>query len=153
VLVFYPGDFTFVCPTELKELADIYDEFKKRNAEVLSVSTDTVFVHYAWQEHSEAIKNVKFPMIADPTGNFSKAMGVYIPEEGLDLRGTFIVDPDGRIKTMEIHDNSVGRSAEETLRKLDAAIFTREHGGEVCPASWKPGKSTLKPGMELVGKI
>jgi len=153
VLFFYPADFTFVCPTELSEMADNYEEFKKLNAEVVSMSTDTVFVHKAWHDSSPVIKKITFPMGADPTGNISREMGVYIPEEGLSLRGTFLVDPDGKIKVMEIHDNSVGRSAAELLRKLQAAIYVREHNGEVCPASWKPGSTTLKPGLDLVGKI
>ncbi len=153
ILFFYPADFTFVCPTELRQMAAIYPEFQKRNAEVLSVSTDTVYTHFAWHENSPAIKEIKFPMLADPAGKLSRALGVYIESEGLDLRGSFIIDPEGIIKAMEVHDNSIGRSAEELLRKLDAAIFVREHGGEVCPANWKPGQETLKPGLDLVGKI
>ncbi|MBS3174990.1 peroxiredoxin [Candidatus Woesearchaeota archaeon] len=153
VLAFYPADFTFICPTELVELADLYDEFKKAGAEVLSVSTDTVFVHKAWHDNSPSIKKIKYPMLADPAGKLCKEFGTYIEEEGLSLRGSFIIDPDGILKAYEIHDNSIGRSAEEILRKLHAAIYVREHKGEVCPASWKPGKQTLKPGLDLVGKI
>ena len=153
VFAFYPADFTFICPTELTELADFYDEFKKLNAEVLSVSTDTVFVHKAWHDNSPSIKKIKYPMLSDPTGKLCKEFGTYIEEEGLSLRGSFIIDPDGVLKAYEIHDNSIGRSAEELFRKLQAAIFVREHKGEVCPASWKPGKQTLKPGLDLVGKI
>ncbi|MBR9706815.1 MAG: redoxin domain-containing protein [Candidatus Diapherotrites archaeon] len=153
VLVFYPADFTFVCPTELSELADLYGDFQGEGAEVLSVSTDTVFVHKAWHDTSEAIKKIKFPMVADPTGALCREFGTYIDGEGLSLRGTFIIDPDGVLKAFEINDNSIGRSAAETLRKLKAAKFVREHKGQVCPASWNPGKSTLKPGMDLVGKI
>lgn len=153
IIFFYPADFTFVCPTELEELAMQYPEFQKLNAEVLSVSTDTVFVHKAWHDHSPAIKKITFPMLADPAGALARALGVYIPSEGLALRGTFIVDPDGVIKAMEVHDNSIGRSAGELLRKLQAAQYVREHGGEVCPANWRPGSATLKPGMELVGKL
>ena len=153
VLVFYPADFTFICPTELEELADHYEEFKKVGAEVLTVSTDTVFVHKAWHDHSPAIKKIKFPMLADPTGKLCKELGTYIDEEGLSLRGSFLFDPDGVLKAYEIHDNSIGRSAVELLRKLQAAIYVREHKGEVCPASWVPGKKTLKPGLDLVGKI
>ena len=153
VLFFYPADFTFVCPTELGELADRYEELKSLNAEVLSVSTDTEFVHKAWHDNSPAIKKVQFPMLADPTGKISKLFGVYIREEGLALRGSFILDPDGVLKAYEVHDNSIGRSAEELVRKIQAAQFTREHGGEVCPAGWKPGAKTLKPGLDLVGKI
>ncbi|MEK6950344.1 MAG: alkyl hydroperoxide reductase subunit C [Nanoarchaeota archaeon] len=153
VLVFYPADFTFICPTELGDLADKYDEFQKLNAEVLSVSTDTAFVHKAWHDNSPTIKKIRFPMLADPTGTICKAYGTYIPEEGLCWRGTFIIDPDGLIKAYELHDNSIGRNSSELLRKVKAAQYVREHGGEVCPANWEPGKATLKPGLELVGKI
>lgn len=153
ILFFYPADFTFVCPTELEELAGNYNELKKLGAEVLSVSTDTAFAHKAWHDSSPAIKKVKFPMAADPTGKLCREFGTYIEEEGLSLRGTFIIDPDGVLKVLEIHDNSIGRSAVELLRKLQAAKFIREHKGEVCPASWEPGHKTLKPGLKLVGKI
>lgn len=153
VLFFYPADFTFVCPTELEEMADMYGRFKEAGAEVMSVSTDTVFVHKAWHDHSPAIKKIQFPMLADPTGKLCKELGVYIQDEGLALRGSFIVDPDGIIQAYEINHNDIGRSAAELLRKLQAAKFVREHGGEVCPANWKPGGETLKPGMDLVGKI
>lgn len=153
ILLFYPADFTFICPTELEEAAAHYEEFKKLGAEIMSVSTDTVFVHKAWHDHSPSIKKIKYPMIADPTGKLCKEFGTYIDEAGLSLRGTFIIDPDGILKAMEIHDNSIGRSAKEILRKLQAAKFVRENKGLVCPASWEPGKKTLKPGLELVGKI
>ena len=153
IVIFYPADFTFICPTELEEAADYYEEFKKLGAEVLSVSTDTVFVHKAWHDHSPAIKKIRFPMVADPTGKLCREFGTYIEEEGLSLRGSFIIDPESVLKAYEIHDNSIGRSAKELLRKLQAAIFVKEHKGEVCPASWKPGKNTLKPGLDLIGKI
>ncbi|HYJ13980.1 MAG TPA: redoxin domain-containing protein [Candidatus Limnocylindria bacterium] len=153
VLLFYPADFTFICPTELEEAAEYYGEFKKEGAEILSVSTDTVFVHKAWQNNSPSIKEITYPMAADPTAQLCRYFGTYIDAAGLSLRGTFIVDPDGVLKAMDIHDNSIGRSAEEILRKLQAASFVRQHEGEVCPASWKPGKQTLKPGLDLVGKI
>jgi peroxiredoxin len=153
VLIFYPADFTFICPTELEEAANYYKEFKKIKAEILSVSTDTVFVHKAWHDQSPAIKKIKFPMVADPTGRLCKEFGTYIEEEGVSLRGSFIIDPDGKLVAYEMHNNSIGRSVEELLRKLEAAIFVREHKGMVCPASWKPGKKTLKPGLDLVGKI
>ena len=153
VLFFYPADFTFICPTELGELADNYGEFKKLNTEVLSVSTDTVFTHKAWHDSSPTIKKIKFPMVADPTGQICRNYGTHITDEGLSLRGTFIIDPDGILKAFELHDNSIGRSTKELIRKIKAAQFVREHGGEVCPASWEPGKSTLKPGLNLVGKI
>lgn len=153
VLFFYPADFTFVCPTELEDLAGLYPEFQKIDTEVMSVSTDTVFVHKAWHDNSDAISKVSFPMLADPTGKLCKSLGTYIPEEGLSLRASFVIDPDGVIKAYEMHDNNIGRSAAELLRKVQAAQFVREHGGEVCPANWKPGGDTLKPGLDLVGKI
>ncbi len=154
LFVFYPADFTFVCPTELEELADMYSEFTKLDAEVFSVSTDTVFVHKAWHDNSPAIGKITFPMIADTTGALSQLFGTYIEQEGLSLRGSFIIDPDGVLKTIEIHDNSIGRSGKELLRKLQAAKFIRDNNGvQVCPAGWNPGDDTLKPGMDLVGKI
>lgn len=153
VLLFYPADFTFVCPTELEEAANYYEEFQKAGAEVISVSTDTVYTHKAWHDVSPAIKKIKYPMAADPTGNLCREFGTYIDDAGLSLRGTFIIDPDGVLKSADIHDNSIGRSAGEILRKVQAAKFVRENKGEVCPASWKPGAKTLKPGLNLVGKI
>ena len=153
VFLFYPADFTFICPTELEEAANYYEEFKKAGAEILSVSTDTVYVHKAWHDVSPAIKKINFPMGADPTGKLCREFGTYIEEAGLSWRGTFIIDPDGILKAFEIHDNSIGRSAKEILRKVQAAKFVRENKGEVCPASWEPGKKTLKPGLDLVGKI
>ena len=153
VVFFYPGDFTFVCPTELEELAENYETFKELGAEILSVSTDSEFVHKAWHDNSPAIKKVQFPMLADPTGKLAKMFGTYIEEEGVSLRGTFIIDPDGILKAYEVHDNSIGRNAKELIRKIEAAQFVREHGGEVCPAGWTKGKNTLKPGLDLVGKI
>lgn len=153
ILLFYPADFTFVCPTELAEAADYYEKFKKEGAEVMSLSTDTVFVHKAWHDESPSIKKVTYPMLADPTGKVCREFGIYLADEGLSLRGTFIIDPEGVLKCMEIHDNSIGRSSAEILRKLQAAIFVSQHQGEACPASWKPGGKTLKPGIKLVGKI
>lgn len=156
IVFFYPADFTFICPTELEDMAAQYEAFKKLGAEVLSVSTDTKFTHKAWHDHSPAIKNINYPMVADPSGEISKDFGVYIEEgddRGLALRGSFVIDPDGVLQAYEVHANNVGRSATELLRKLEAACFVREHGGEVCPANWKPGAKTLKPGIDLVGKI
>jgi peroxiredoxin (alkyl hydroperoxide reductase subunit C) len=153
VLFFYPADFTFVCPTELQDLARKYEAFQKLNVEILSVSTDTVFAHKAWHDTSEAIKEVQYPMVADPTGNLTREFGVYIEEEGVARRGTFIIDPDGVLQAYEVHANNIGRSADELLRKIESAQFVREHGGEVCPANWKPGAKTLTPGLDLVGKI
>jgi len=153
VLFFYPADFTFVCPTELEEMAKLYPDFVKEGAEVMSVSTDTHWVHKAWHDNSEAIGKIDFPMLADPTGAMSKAFGVYIEDEGVTLRGSFLVDPEGVIQAMEVHADGVGRSAKELFRKFQAAKFVNEHGGQVCPASWEPGEDTLEPGLDLVGKI
>lgn len=161
IVMFYPADFTFVCPTELEDMAKLYPKIQAAGAEVLSFSTDTVFVHKAWHDTSDAIKQITFPMGADPSGKISYAFGTLIeggelgfnPDEGLSLRGTFIVDPNGVLKTVEIHDNAIGRSAKETLRKLQAAQFVEKHGNNVCPANWEPGDDTLEPGMDLVGKI
>ncbi|MEP7162935.1 MAG: redoxin domain-containing protein [Candidatus Moraniibacteriota bacterium] len=157
VVFFYPADFTFICPTELEELAHHYREFQEMGAEILSVSKDTKFTHKAWHDHSAAIKKIEFPMVADPSGEIAELFGVAIHEgedNGLALRGTFIINPDGELVTMEVHNNNIGRSADELLRKLEAAIFVREHNGmEVCPANWHKGGKTLKPGIDLVGKI
>ncbi len=153
IFFFYPADFTFVCPTELEELAEMYADFQAEGAEIFSVSTDTVFVHKAWKDNSPAIGKVEFPMVADPTGEICELFGTYIYDEGLSLRGTFIINPDGELVTMEIHNNDIGRSAKELMRKLKASKFVTEHGGQVCPASWEPGSDTLEPGLDLVGKI
>jgi peroxiredoxin (alkyl hydroperoxide reductase subunit C) len=153
ILFFYPADFTFVCPTELGDMADKYDAFKKMGVEVYSVSCDTHFVHKAWYDASETIKKINYPMLADPTGHLSRAFGVHIEEAGLSYRGTFVVDPEGRIKIAEIQDNGIGRNADELLRKVQAAQFVASHPNEVCPAKWHPGEKTLKPGLDLVGKI
>lgn len=153
IFFFYPADFTFVCPTELGDVADKYAKFQELGVEVYSVSTDTHFVHKAWHDASETIKKIQFPMLADPTGHLSRAFGVHIEEEGLAYRGTFVVAPDGKIKLAEIHDNGIGRNADELLRKVQAAQFVASHPGEVCPAKWTPGAATLKPGLDLVGKI
>lgn len=153
ILLFYPGDFTFVCPTELAETARLYPEFKKLGAEVCGVSTDSVYVHKAWHDSSPTIRSVEFPFIADTTGSLSRGFGVYLEDEGVALRGTFLIDPDGVLRAYEVHDNSIGRHAGEMLRKLQAAIRVREGQGEVCPASWQPGQSTLTPSLDLVGKL
>lgn len=153
VLFFYPADFTFVCPTELEDMAELYGDFQKEGAEVMSISTDTVFVHKAWHDSSEAIGKITYPMIADPTHELSHAFGVHVADEGVALRGTFIIDPNGVIKAIEVNDNSIGRNATETLRKVRAAKFVAEHDGKVCPANWNPGDDTLEPGLDLVGKI
>ena len=151
--VFYPADFTFVCPTELGDLADLYGEFQKIGVEIYAVSTDTHFTHKAWADASDTIKKIKYPMIGDPTGNITRNFDVMIEEEGLALRGTFIINPEGVIKTAEIHSNEIARDVSETLRKLKAAQYTAAHPGEVCPAKWKEGAATLTPSLDLVGKI
>jgi peroxiredoxin len=153
IFFFYPADFTFVCPTELGDMADKYAEFQKMGVEVYSVSTDTHFTHKAWHDASETIKKINYPMLADPTGHLSRAFGVHIEEEGLAYRGTFVVNPEGQIKIAEVHDNGIGRNADELLRKVQAAQFVASHPNEVCPAKWTPGAKTLKPGLDLVGKI
>jgi peroxiredoxin (alkyl hydroperoxide reductase subunit C) len=134
-------------------MAELYPEFQKLHCEILSVSTDTTFVHKAWHDNSKAIAKIQFPMVADPTGKLCKALGVYIEDAGLALRGSFVIDPDGIIKAFEVHDTSIGRSGQELLRKVQAAQYVREHDGEVCPAKWQPGKETLRPSADLVGKI
>lgn len=153
IFFFYPADFTFVCPTELVDLAEKYDEFKKRGVEVYSVSCDTHFVHKAWHDASDSIKKINYPMLADPTGLLARAFGVMIEEDGMAYRGTFVVDPEGKVKIAEVQDNSIGRNADELLRKVEAALFVASHPDMVCPAKWKEGAETLKPNIDLVGKI
>ena len=153
VFFFYPADFTFVCPTELGDMADVYPEFQKLGVEVYSVSTDTHFVHKAWADASDTIKKINYPMIGDPTGTISRNFDVMIEEAGLALRGTFVVNPEGVIKVAEIHDLGIGRDASELLRKVKAAQYVASHPGEVCPAKWQEGAETLKPSLDLVGKI
>ncbi len=153
VFFFYPADFTFVCPTELGDMADYYAELQKMGVEVYSVSTDTHFTHKAWHDASDTINKIKYPMIGDPTGAITRNFGVMIEEDGLALRGTFVVNPEGEIKIAEVHDLGIGRSASELLRKIKAAQYVAEHDGEVCPAAWQPGAETLAPSLDLVGKI
>ncbi|OHC77151.1 MAG: peroxiredoxin [Rhodoferax sp. RIFCSPLOWO2_12_FULL_60_11] len=153
VVVFYPADFTFVCPTELEDLADNYATFQKLGVEVYSVSTDTHFAHKAWHDTSPAIKKVNYVMVGDPTGAITRNFDVMIEEEGLALRGTFVINPDGVIKLCEIHDNGIGRDATELLRKVKAAQYVASNPGEVCPAKWHEGAKTLTPSLDLVGKI
>ena len=153
VFVFYPADFTFVCPTELEDLADNYAEFQKLGVEVYGISTDTHFAHKAWHDTSDAIKKVNYPLIGDPTGLLSRNLQVMIEEEGLALRGTFVINPEGFIKVLEVHDNGIGRDASELLRKVKAAQYVASHPGEVCPAKWSEGAATLTPSLDLVGKI
>lgn len=153
VVFFYPADFTFVCPTELGDLADNYDEFKKLGVEIYSVSTDTHFTHKAWHDTSDTIGKIQYPMVADPTGTISRNFGVMIEEAGLAERGTFVIDPQGKIQIIEINAGGIGRDASELLRKIKAAQYVAAHPGEVCPAKWKEGDSTLAPSLDLVGKI
>lgn len=153
VFFFYPADFTFVCPTELEDLANKYDDFKKANCEIYAVSCDTHFVHKAWHDTSERIKKLQYPMLADPTHALAKDFEVLIESAGLSERGTFIVNPDCQIAAYEVSAGNVGRNADELFRKVQALQFVREHGDEVCPAKWKPGEKTLKPSLDLVGAL
>ncbi|MEO1483921.1 MAG: alkyl hydroperoxide reductase subunit C [Myxococcota bacterium] len=153
VFFFYPADFTFVCPTELGDMADKYAQFKEMGVEIYSVSCDTHFTHKAWHDTSDTVKKIQYPMLADPTGHLARAFGVYIEEEGMSYRGTFLVDPDGKIKLAEVNDNGIGRNADELVRKVKAAQYIRANPDEVCPAKWEQGADTLKPGLDLVGKI
>ncbi|HEY9199776.1 MAG TPA: alkyl hydroperoxide reductase subunit C [Gammaproteobacteria bacterium] len=153
VVFFYPADFTFVCPTELGDLADNYDIFKSLGVEIYGVSTDTHFTHKAWHDTSDTIKKIRYPLVGDPTGTLTRNFGVMIEEEGLALRGTFVINPEGVIKLCEIHDNGIGRDAKELLRKVQAAQYIAAHPNEVCPAKWQPGDETLAPSLDLVGKI
>lgn len=153
IFLFYPADFTFVCPTELEDMAKHYSQLQKLGVEVYSVSTDTHFVHKAWHDTSESITQIKFPMLGDPTGLLARGFDVMIEEEGLALRGTFLVNPEGIIKVAEIHDLGIGRSAKDMVRKVKAAQYVATHDGEVCPAAWEEGEKTLSPSLDLVGKI
>ena len=153
VVFFYPADFTFVCPTELGDLADRYAVFQDLGVEIYAVSTDTHFAHKAWHDASETVSKIRFPMVGDPTGTIARNFGVMIEEEGVALRGTFVVDPEGVVKLCEIHDLGIGRDAKELLRKVQAAQYVASHEGEVCPAKWQPGEQTLAPSLDLVGKI
>ncbi|GBD98987.1 alkyl hydroperoxide reductase subunit C [bacterium BMS3Abin07] len=153
VLVFYPADFTFICPTELADVAERYRDIRKAGAEVVSVSTDTHFVHMAWQRDERLLQDVKYPMGADPTGKISRMFGVYDKETGLAFRGTFIINPDGVMVGSEVNFYNVGRNADELVRKLEGFVHVYAHPAEVCPAKWEKGGKTLKPGENLVGKV
>ena len=153
VLIFMPAAFTFNCPTEVEDAADNYAEFQKAGAEVYIVTTDTHFSHKVWHETSPAVGKAKFPLVGDPTHTLTKAFDVFIPEEGLALRGTFIIDPTGVIKTAEVHSNEIARDVKETLRKLKAAQYVAKNPGQVCPAKWNEGAKTIAPSIDLVGKI
>ena len=153
VFFFYPADFTFVCPTELEDLANKYNEFKNINCEIYSVSCDTHFVHKAWHDTSKTIKKIQYPMLADPTATLAKDFDVYIEADGLAERGTFIVNPEGKIVAYEVIAGNVWRNSDELLRRVQASQFVAEHGDEVCPAKWQPGEETLKPSLDLVGML
>lgn len=153
VFFFYPADFTFVCPTELEDLQNKMDDFNRIGCQIFSVSTDSHFVHKAWHDHSDRIKKITYPMLADPTGKLSRAFDVMIEDDGMAERGTFVVNPDGKIVAYEVNSGNVGRNADELFRKIQALQFVREHGDEVCPAKWQPGAETLKPSLDLVGLL
>jgi len=153
ILFFYPADYTFVCPTELADIGAKYPALKEQGVEVIAISTDTHYVHYAWQNSERLLKDIKYPMAADPTHVVSKTFGVYDENSGLALRGTFIIDPDGKLVATEINNFPVGRNSDELYRKLKAFQYVREHSDSVCPAKWEPGKKTLTPGKDLVGKV
>ena len=153
VLVFMPAAFTFNCPTEVEDAADNYAAFQKLETEVYIVTTDSHFAHKVWHETSPAVGKAKFPLVGDPAHVLAKMFDVLIPEDGMALRGTFVINPDGVIKTAEVHSNEIARDVKETLRKLKAAQYTAAHPGEVCPAKWNEGAPTLTPSLDLVGKM
>ena len=153
ILVFYPADFTFVCSTELGDLADAYEELKAAGAEAVTVSTDTVYTHLAWKREEKFLENAKYPMAADPTGTVAKLFGVYDYSTGLALRGTFIISPEGKLVASEVNFYNVGRNAKELVRKLKASVYVAANPAEACPARWEAGDKTLTPGPKLVGKV
>ena len=153
VFFFYPADFTFVCPTELEDLANSYEKFQGASCEVYSVSCDTEYVHKAWHDASDTIKKIRYPMLADPTGALARDFDVYIEAKGLAERGSFIVNPEGKIVAYEVTAGNVGRNADELFRRVQASQFVAQHDGEVCPAKWQPGAATLKPSLDLVGQL
>ncbi len=153
VVFFYPADFTFVCPTELGDLADNYAEFQRLGVEIYGVSTDTHFTHKAWHDTSDTIGKIEYPLIGDPTATISRNFDVLIEDDGMADRGTFVIDPDGKIQLVEINAGGIGRNAVELLRKVKAAQYVAAHPNEVCPAKWEEGDATLAPSLDLVGKI
>jgi len=153
LLFFYPADFSFVCPTELGELAELYPRFSAEGCEVYSVSEDTHFVHKAWADASETIRKIPYPMLADPAGVLARQYGVLDESCGQAYRGVFLLNPESRVVLYEVNDMGIGRNAEELLRKLQAARFVAEHGDQVCPAKWHPGEPTLPPSLDLVGML
>lgn len=153
ILVFYPADFTFVCPTELADLATQHAKLKKLGAELISVSTDTKFTHLAWKNDERLLKDVKFLMAADTNGNVSRYFDVWDAETGMDLRGTFIINPEGVLVSSEVNFYNVGRNADELVRKMEANVHLMKNPNEACPAKWTPGQKTLTPGKDMVGKV
>ncbi|MCO6559055.1 MAG: redoxin domain-containing protein [Bifidobacterium sp.] len=153
LIFFYPNDFSFVCPTELEDLADHYDEFKKAGCEIYGVSHDTEFVHKAWHEANEKIAKIQFPMVADPTNTLSRDLDSYDEVNGQAERGDFILSPEGKVVAYEVISSNVGRNAEEILRRVEASQFVYEHGDQVCPAKWEPGDETIAPSLDLVGQL
>lgn len=153
ILFFYPADFTFVCPTELADLAEKHAALADMGCEVLSVSTDTEFTHLAWKQDERLLTDVKYKMAADPNGMVSRYFGVYDCETGLALRGTFIINPEGVLVSSEVNFYNVGRNADELLRKMKANDYLKDHPAEACPAKWTPGDKTLTPSEKLVGKV
>lgn len=153
IFFFYPADFSFVCPTELADLADHYEDIQKLDCEVYSVSTDSHYVHKAWADASDSIKKVQYKMIGDTAGVLTRYFDVMSEADGMAQRGAFIIDPQGVIQALEITADGIGRNADELVRKLEAAQFVAEHGDQVCPARWKRGDKTLTPGADLIGHI
>lgn len=153
VFFFYPADFTFVCPTELEDLAEKYSEFKAIGCEIYSISCDTHFVHKAWRDASDSVKKIKYPMLADPTHALAKDFEVYVDDAGYAERGSFIINPEGKIVAYEVTATNVGRNADELLRRVQASQFVATYGDEVCPARWKPGAETIKPSVDLIGQL
>ncbi|KAG8081943.1 hypothetical protein GUJ93_ZPchr0014g47213 [Zizania palustris] len=148
ILFFYPLDFTFVCPTEITAFSDRYEDFEKINTEILGVSIDSVFSHLAWVQtdrKSGGLGDLKYPLISDVTKSVSKSFGVLIPDQGIALRGLFIIDKEGVIQHSTINNLAIGRSVDETLRTLQALQYVQENPDEVCPAGWKPGEKSMKP--------
>ncbi len=153
VVVFYPADFHLRLPDGTRRPGRQLCRIQEARRRSLRVSTDTHFAHKAWHDTSDTIKKVQYPLVGDPTAALARSFEVLIEEEGLALRGTFVINPEGLIKIMEVHDNGIGRDAKELLRKVRAAQYVASHPGEVCPAKWTPGAETLSPSLQLVGKI
>lgn len=154
ILFFYPADFTFVCATEFGALAEKYEELKKLGAEVITVSTDTKFVHLAWHRDEKMLEKAAYPMGSDPTGRVSRLFGVYDEAAGIALRGTFVINPEGTLMNAEVNFYNLGRNMDELVRKIKANGYLAAHTDEVCPAQWEQaGDKTLKPSAKLVGKV